>query len=168
MVGFRKVLSHDSVKQFSYVKIYFIRIRRREITLILILKCFLLFTAAPGSPHHTEEQFLSKVFLWVAVLFMFWLLIAWFCYEWMILRLKGHVLCIWNEWTWMKINILIIFYLEIQIFCKAIVNVIRRLNLKISQESKLKLTCDLFTYLQNNDLYIKKLYIKLTLKKVAV
>ncbi|CAC5361818.1 E3 ubiquitin-protein ligase RNF185-like [Mytilus californianus] len=32
--------------------------------------------AAPGSPHHTEEQFLSKVFLWVAVLFMFWLLIA--------------------------------------------------------------------------------------------
>lgn len=32
--------------------------------------------AAPGSPHHVEEQFLSKVFLWVAVLFIFWLLIA--------------------------------------------------------------------------------------------
>lgn len=32
--------------------------------------------AAPGSAQRTEEQFLSKVFLWVAILFMFWLLIA--------------------------------------------------------------------------------------------
>lgn len=32
--------------------------------------------AAPGTPHHGEEQFLSRVFLWVAVLFIFWLLIA--------------------------------------------------------------------------------------------
>lgn len=32
--------------------------------------------AAPGTQHFTEEQFLSKVFLWVAVLFIFWLLIA--------------------------------------------------------------------------------------------
>jgi E3 ubiquitin-protein ligase RNF5 len=29
-----------------------------------------------GTPQHTEEQFLSRVFLWVAVLFIFWLLIA--------------------------------------------------------------------------------------------
>jgi len=30
----------------------------------------------PGTPQHGEEQFLSKIFLWVAVLFIFWLLIA--------------------------------------------------------------------------------------------
>lgn len=30
----------------------------------------------PGSPQHAEEQFLSKFFLWVAILFIFWLLIA--------------------------------------------------------------------------------------------
>lgn len=29
-----------------------------------------------GTPQYAEEQFLSKVFLWVAVLFIFWLLIA--------------------------------------------------------------------------------------------
>ncbi|KAK6192386.1 hypothetical protein SNE40_003862 [Patella caerulea] len=29
-----------------------------------------------GSPQHTEEQFLSRIFLWVAILFLFWLLIA--------------------------------------------------------------------------------------------
>ncbi|KAL5016297.1 hypothetical protein ScPMuIL_005886 [Solemya velum] len=29
-----------------------------------------------GSPQHTEEMFLSKVFLWVAILFIFWLLVA--------------------------------------------------------------------------------------------
>ncbi|XP_020607771.1 E3 ubiquitin-protein ligase RNF185-like [Orbicella faveolata] len=34
-------------------------------------------TAAPaGSPQAEDEQFLSKLFLWVAFLFMFWLLIA--------------------------------------------------------------------------------------------
>ncbi|XP_060079711.1 E3 ubiquitin-protein ligase RNF185-like [Ylistrum balloti] len=32
--------------------------------------------APPGSPQNREEQFLSKVFLWVAVLFLFYLLIA--------------------------------------------------------------------------------------------
>ncbi|KAL3857947.1 hypothetical protein ACJMK2_012572 [Sinanodonta woodiana] len=30
----------------------------------------------PASPQHAEEQFLSKFFIWVAVLFIFWLLIA--------------------------------------------------------------------------------------------
>ncbi|KAJ8043908.1 hypothetical protein HOLleu_11220 [Holothuria leucospilota] len=30
----------------------------------------------PNVPQNPEEQFLSKVFLWVAVLFMFWLLMA--------------------------------------------------------------------------------------------
>ncbi|XP_064620372.1 E3 ubiquitin-protein ligase RNF185-like [Lineus longissimus] len=30
----------------------------------------------PGSPQHAEDQFLSRVFLWIAVLFIFWLLIA--------------------------------------------------------------------------------------------
>ncbi|XP_025090288.1 E3 ubiquitin-protein ligase RNF185-like [Pomacea canaliculata] len=29
-----------------------------------------------GSPQEAEEQFLSKVFLWVAIIFIFWLLIA--------------------------------------------------------------------------------------------
>ncbi|XP_063238940.1 E3 ubiquitin-protein ligase RNF185-like [Bacillus rossius redtenbacheri] len=34
-------------------------------------------SAAPrGTPQFEEEQFLSKVFLWVAVLFIFWLLMA--------------------------------------------------------------------------------------------
>ncbi|XP_070571725.1 E3 ubiquitin-protein ligase RNF185-like [Ptychodera flava] len=32
--------------------------------------------AAPGTPQNEEEQFLSRIFLWVALLFMFWLLIA--------------------------------------------------------------------------------------------
>lgn len=31
---------------------------------------------AQGTPQHAEEQFLSKIFLWVAVLFIFWLMIA--------------------------------------------------------------------------------------------
>lgn len=31
---------------------------------------------AHGSPQEAEEQFLSKVFLWVAIIFIFWLLIA--------------------------------------------------------------------------------------------
>lgn len=30
----------------------------------------------PNSPQQMEEQFLSKVFLWVAIVFIFWLLIA--------------------------------------------------------------------------------------------
>ncbi|XP_059168029.1 E3 ubiquitin-protein ligase RNF185-like [Physella acuta] len=30
----------------------------------------------PNSPQQAEEQFLSKVFLWVAIIFIFWLLIA--------------------------------------------------------------------------------------------
>lgn len=30
----------------------------------------------PGTPQYEEEQFLSKLFLWVAILFIFWLLIA--------------------------------------------------------------------------------------------
>lgn len=30
----------------------------------------------PGSPHHEEDQFLSKVFLWVAMLFFCWLILA--------------------------------------------------------------------------------------------
>lgn len=30
----------------------------------------------PGSPEYSEDQFLSKIFLWVAILFLFWLLIA--------------------------------------------------------------------------------------------
>ena len=33
--------------------------------------------ALPNSPQQAEEQFLSKVFLWVAIIFIFWLLIAW-------------------------------------------------------------------------------------------
>jgi hypothetical protein len=33
-------------------------------------------TAAPGSAQEAEEQFLSKVFLWVGIIFIFWLLIA--------------------------------------------------------------------------------------------
>ncbi|XP_016397846.1 E3 ubiquitin-protein ligase RNF185-like [Sinocyclocheilus rhinocerous] len=32
--------------------------------------------AAPGSPQHTDEHFLSRLFLFVALLIMFWLLIA--------------------------------------------------------------------------------------------
>jgi len=32
--------------------------------------------AAAGTPQYAEEQLLSKVFLWVAILFIFWLLIA--------------------------------------------------------------------------------------------
>lgn len=33
--------------------------------------------AAPhGTPQHLEEQYLSKLFLWLAVLFIFWLLLA--------------------------------------------------------------------------------------------
>lgn len=34
-------------------------------------------SAAPrGTPQFAEEQFLSKIFLWVAVIFIFWLLLA--------------------------------------------------------------------------------------------
>lgn len=33
-------------------------------------------TAAPGTPQHTDEQFLSRLFLFVALVIMFWLLIA--------------------------------------------------------------------------------------------
>ena len=33
--------------------------------------------AAQGTPQHAEEQFLSKVFLYVALAFVFWLMIAW-------------------------------------------------------------------------------------------
>jgi hypothetical protein len=44
--------------------------------LVHLLHEQILFSAQPGTAHHTEEQFLSKVFLWVAVLFIFWLLIA--------------------------------------------------------------------------------------------
>lgn len=32
--------------------------------------------AAPGTPQHTDEQFLSRLFLFVALVIMFWLLIA--------------------------------------------------------------------------------------------
>uniref|UniRef100_A0A8C1P6C3 RING-type E3 ubiquitin transferase n=1 Tax=Cyprinus carpio TaxID=7962 RepID=A0A8C1P6C3_CYPCA len=32
--------------------------------------------AAPGTPQHTDEHFLSRLFLFVALLVMFWLLIA--------------------------------------------------------------------------------------------
>jgi len=32
--------------------------------------------AARGTPQHLEEQFLSKVFLWLAILFVAWLLLA--------------------------------------------------------------------------------------------
>ncbi|XP_077866459.1 E3 ubiquitin-protein ligase RNF185-like [Saccoglossus kowalevskii] len=32
--------------------------------------------ANAGTQEHEEEQFLSRVFLWVALLFMFWLLVA--------------------------------------------------------------------------------------------
>ncbi|XP_014666090.1 PREDICTED: E3 ubiquitin-protein ligase RNF185-like [Priapulus caudatus] len=32
--------------------------------------------AQPGTPQFEEEQFLSKLFLWVAILFIFWLLVA--------------------------------------------------------------------------------------------
>ena len=32
--------------------------------------------AAQGTPQHAEEQFLSKVFLYVALAFVFWLMIA--------------------------------------------------------------------------------------------
>ncbi|XP_043095423.1 E3 ubiquitin-protein ligase RNF185 [Puntigrus tetrazona] len=32
--------------------------------------------AAPGTPQHADEQFLSRLFLFVALLIMFWLLIA--------------------------------------------------------------------------------------------
>lgn len=38
--------------------------------------CQFLAFAAPVSPDHPEDQFLSKAFLWVAILFIFWLLIA--------------------------------------------------------------------------------------------
>jgi len=31
---------------------------------------------APGTRQHDEEQFISKVFIWIAVLFMVWLLLA--------------------------------------------------------------------------------------------
>ncbi|XP_028400976.1 E3 ubiquitin-protein ligase RNF185-like [Dendronephthya gigantea] len=31
---------------------------------------------APGSPQEAQEQFLSKIFLWVALAFLFWLFIA--------------------------------------------------------------------------------------------
>ncbi|KAI0226698.1 RING-type domain-containing protein [Lamellibrachia satsuma] len=31
---------------------------------------------APGTPQFQEDQFLNKIFLWVAMLFIFWLLIA--------------------------------------------------------------------------------------------
>jgi len=31
---------------------------------------------SPGSSQHSEEHFLSKVFLWVAMLFIFWLIMA--------------------------------------------------------------------------------------------
>ncbi|ESP04215.1 hypothetical protein LOTGIDRAFT_204992 [Lottia gigantea] len=30
----------------------------------------------PGSAQHTEEQFLSRIFLWVAIIFIFWLIVA--------------------------------------------------------------------------------------------
>lgn len=33
-------------------------------------------TAAPGTPQHMDEQFLSRLFLFVALVIMFWLLIA--------------------------------------------------------------------------------------------
>ncbi|GLV34319.1 suppression of retinal degeneration disease 1 upon overexpression 1 [Carabus blaptoides fortunei] len=32
--------------------------------------------APRGTPQHAEEQFLSKIFLWVAIIFIFWLLLA--------------------------------------------------------------------------------------------
>lgn len=32
--------------------------------------------AAPGTPQHMDEQFLSRLFLFVALVIMFWLLIA--------------------------------------------------------------------------------------------
>lgn len=35
-----------------------------------------LHTAAPGTPQHMDEQFLSRLFLFVALVIMFWLLIA--------------------------------------------------------------------------------------------
>ena len=38
--------------------------------------CVFSAVAPPGTVHHNEEQFLSKVFLWVAILFIVWLLIA--------------------------------------------------------------------------------------------
>lgn len=37
---------------------------------------FISLSAPAGSPQAEDEQFLSKLFLWVAFLFMFWLLIA--------------------------------------------------------------------------------------------
>lgn len=41
-------------------------------------KCLLtlFLTAAPGTPQHMDEQFLSELFLFVALVIMFWLLIA--------------------------------------------------------------------------------------------
>lgn len=34
-------------------------------------------SAAPrGTPQHLEEQYLSKIFLWLAILFIAWLMLA--------------------------------------------------------------------------------------------
>lgn len=42
----------------------------------LIIFSSILQTAAPGTPQHIDEQFLSRLFLFVALVIMFWLLIA--------------------------------------------------------------------------------------------
>lgn len=34
------------------------------------------FPAVPGTPQYVDEQFLSRLFLFVALVIMFWLLIA--------------------------------------------------------------------------------------------
>lgn len=35
-----------------------------------------VFPAVPGTPQYVDEQFLSRLFLFVALVIMFWLLIA--------------------------------------------------------------------------------------------
>lgn len=40
----------------------------------MLILCFISFIAAErGTAHYEEEQFLSKVFIWVATIFLAWL-----------------------------------------------------------------------------------------------
>lgn len=41
--------------------------------LVFFTSCF---PAVPGTPQYVDEQFLSRLFLFVALVIMFWLLIA--------------------------------------------------------------------------------------------
>lgn len=62
---------------FSWWRNYFFPCTRPSDPMVIEPSRVALPVAPRGTAQHEEEQFLSKIFLWVAILFVLWLVFAW-------------------------------------------------------------------------------------------